>query len=252
MKKYFLFGNWKMHKTIKETLEYADCLKGYVEYNEKFEIGVFPPFTALESFAKTVRSMPITVGAQNMHYEEKGAFTGEISPLMLKEIGVKYVLIGHSERRHIFKEDNGLINKKVLSAINHELVPVLCIGETLEERKSNKTESVIKEQIEQGLNGVNSNNFIIAYEPVWAIGTGVNATPEQAREVHKFIRELLFHKFGESSNDISILYGGSIKVDNFGSLAEVENIDGGLVGGASLDCSTFIELYEILKSKKLK
>ncbi|MGC9171483.1 triose-phosphate isomerase [Caldisericum sp.] len=252
MKKYFLFANWKMHKTIKESLEYADCLKNFKDYAEEVKIGIFPPFTALESFAKSVRSLPVSVGAQNMYHEEKGAFTGEISPLMLNEIGVKYVLIGHSERRHIFNEDNSLINKKVLSAMGHGIMPVLCVGETLDERNENKTKEVIREQIVKGLNGVNTTDFVIAYEPVWAIGTGINATPEQAKEVHQFIKELLHEKFGDSSSEISILYGGSIKSDNFNSLASVEEIDGGLVGGASLDCKTFIELYKILMNKKLK
>jgi triosephosphate isomerase len=253
MRKYYLFANWKMHKTVKEALEYANYLKGEVEFNENVEMGVFPPFTAIESFSKAISNSPVKVGAQNMHYEEKGAFTGEISPIMLNEFGVQYVLIGHSERRHIFKEDNEIINKKVLSAISHGLIPVLCVGETLEERQSNKTETVIREQLEKGLRGVSSTNFIIAYEPVWAIGTGVNATPEQANEVHKFIRNYLVELFSNPEfKNVSILYGGSIKVDNFDSLANVNDIDGGLVGGASLDAKTFTELYRILKNAKLK
>lgn len=252
MRTYYLFANWKMHKTVKEALDYANCIKDKINDTKNIEVAIFPPFTAIESFSKLVVNSSIKVGAQNMHYEEKGAFTGEISPIMLNEFGVKYVLIGHSERRHIFNEGNEFINKKVISAISHGLVPVLCVGETLEERMNNKTEEVIKEQLEKGLKDVTTKNFIIAYEPVWAIGTGVNATPEQAKQVHEFIRIFLAELFKDSSfKDISVLYGGSIKVDNFESLAKVEDIDGGLVGGASLDCDAFATLYKILAKSKL-
>ncbi len=250
MRKYYLFGNWKMNKTVKEAVEYAKCVKGKVDSSVEF--GVFPPFTAISALSEAVSGTNIFVGAQNMYYEEKGAFTGEISPIMLKELGVKYVLLGHSERRHIFNEDNTLINEKVLSALSHGLVPILCVGETLEERQTGKTEEVIKKQLEIGLKGVQTSNFIIAYEPVWAIGTGVNATVEQASAVHKFIRaelnELLHDEIGET---ISILYGGSIKESNFEELANNNEIDGGLVGGASLDCVSFLTLYNILKKVKL-
>jgi triosephosphate isomerase len=250
MRKYYLFGNWKMNKTIKDAVEYANCVKGKVDGSVEF--GIFPPFTAINAFAEAVSGANISVGAQNMYFEEKGAFTGEVSPIMLKELGVKYVLIGHSERRHIFNEDNDLINKKVLSALSHGLVPVLCVGETSEERQNGKTEQIVKEQLEIGLKGVTTTEVIIAYEPVWAIGTGVNATVEQASAVHKFIRAELNKLFGnEAGETVSILYGGSIKESNFEELASNNEIDGGLVGGASLECDSFLTLYNILKKVKL-
>jgi len=252
MEKFYLFGNWKMHKSIEESVSYAHCIKNEIK-DEAVIVGIFPPFTAIDRVSQILEGSNISVGAQNMHFEEQGAFTGEISPLMLKELGVKYVLIGHSERRHIFGECDEIINKKMISALLHGITPILCVGETLKEREEEKTEIVIKEQLERDLRDVKNKNFIIAYEPVWAIGTGKNATPSQAGEVHRFVRKELVRIFGdESLIDTPILYGGSIKVDNFSELSQEKEIDGGLVGGASLDCFTFLKLYEILRSQKMK
>ncbi len=251
MRRTILAGNWKMHKTVQESVSFIDCLKNVID-SEPLVV-VFPPYTSLEAVGRALATNAfISFGAQNMYFESKGAFTGEISPLMLLDIGAKYVLIGHSERRHIFGENGALINKKVLSAIANGLTPILCIGETLEERREQLTEKVLRRQLDEALRGVDYNaEIIVAYEPVWAIGTGVNATPNQAEDAHLKIRlylnEILGSGKGESTE---ILYGGSVKIDNIEELAMMQNVDGMLVGGASLECNTFVELWKILKSTK--
>ncbi len=251
MREIILAGNWKMHKTIEEGEALVSCLE------EKFKdlhlkAIVFPPFTAINATAKIAKK--IKVGGQNMYFEKEGAFTGEVSPIMLKEAGAEYVIIGHSERRNIFEEKDELINKKVHSALENGLKVVLCVGEKLEERNTRKTEEVIENELKKDLAGVSSkdiSNIIIAYEPIWAIGTGVSAKPEQAEEVHKFIRNLLNNKFGNNvGENTTILYGGSVKPANIESLAKMGNIDGGLVGGASLKCESFFEIGKVLSKVK--
>ncbi len=233
-----------MHKTVPEAVSLVKELKELLTEIKDREVLVCPPFTAIYAVKREIEGSPIKLGAQNMFYEEKGAFTGEISPLMLKDLGCSYVILGHSERRHIFGETDELINKKVASAVKHGLVPILCVGELLEERESGKTKNVVERQLLEGLKGLKEGDeFVIAYEPVWAIGTGKTATPEQAQEVHKFIRELLAENFGrEKAERVRILYGGSVKPENIKGLMEMPDIDGALVGGASLRAASFAKI----------
>jgi triosephosphate isomerase len=242
MKQVIIAGNWKMNKTVKETVEFIKKVKKE-KLPKNVKIILCPPFTALSEAAKSLKGSNISLASQTLYYEEKGAFTGEISPLMLQETGCKYAIIGHSERRHIFGESDELINKKLLSAINHKLTPIFCIGETKEERQDGKTELILKNQISKGLNKVDVSKIIIAYEPVWAIGTGINATPKQAEESHLFIRSLIKQKYGENiSKNLKLLYGGSVTPENAKSLLSQKNIDGLLVGGASLDLKKFLRI----------
>lgn len=238
-------GNWKMNKTVAESVSLVKELKKLVEDIKGREIIVCPPFTALSSVKAELFTSNINVGAQNIYYEEKGAFTGEISPLMLKEL-CSHVIIGHSERRAYFNETNETVNKRIKIALQHGLTPIVCVGEKLEEREAGKTNDVIKDHVENGLAGLSKEDMkkiIVAYEPVWAIGTGKTATPEQAEEVHVFIRGLLKEMFGdEVAEQTRILYGGSVKPANIKELMAKENVDGGLVGGASLDAKTFSKL----------
>ena len=246
MRRFLIAGNWKMHKTVQEAVELVRELKELVSDVKDRDILVCPPFTALYAVSRELEGSNIALGAQNMFYEEKGAFTGEISPLMVKDVGCSYVILGHSERRHIFSETDELINKKVLSAVNHGLIPILCVGETLQEREEDKTKEVIERQVKEGLKGLNeTSEFVIAYEPVWAIGTGKTATPELAEEVHSFIREILAEMFGkEKADSIRILYGGSVKPENAAGLMSQPNIDGSLVGGASLKAESFAKIVK--------
>ncbi len=251
MREIILAGNWKMHKTIEEGESLVKCLEEKFK-DSPLKVIVFPPFTAINATAKIAKK--IKVGGQNMYFEKEGAFTGEVSPIMLKEAGAEYVIIGHSERRNIFGEKDELINKKVHSALENGLKVVLCIGEKLEERNAGKTEEVIENELKKDLDGLSSKditNIIIAYEPIWAIGTGVSAKPEQAEEVHKFIRNLLDERFGDNvGENTTILYGGSVKPANIESLAKMKDIDGGLVGGASLKCESFFEIGKFLSKIK--
>jgi triosephosphate isomerase (TIM) len=228
-------GNWKMNKTIGEAISLVKELKKLVDDSDN-EIIISPAFTALSAISAELKGSNIKLCAQNMHFSKEGAFTGEISASMLKEIGVEYVILGHSERRHVFNENNALINKKVKTALSNGLKPILCVGETLEEREKGRMKDVVVEQINKGLDGI-KGDLIVAYEPVWAIGTGKTATPQQAEEAHMFIRGLL-------GDDIPILYGGSVKPDNIKELIAQKNIDGVLVGGASLDAKSFSEIVK--------
>ncbi len=242
-RKPFIAGNWKMFKTDSEAENTARELAGLIQDVKDVDIMIAPPFTALLPVAKAIDGSDIFLGAQNMHWEDKGAYTGEISPLMLKAAGCKYVIIGHSERRQYFGETDETINKKIRSAITHGLAPVFCVGETESQREMKKTFSVLDKQIKNGLEGFfpdDLKDLVIAYEPVWAIGTGKTASSDQAQEVHKFLRELIGKKFGNPlAKKIRIQYGGSVKPDNIKELMNMEDIDGALVGGASLDAATF-------------
>lgn len=248
MRRLLIAGNWKMHKTVPEATDFVKELKELVKDVNDRDILICPPFTALYPVSKEISDTNIKLGAQNMYFEEKGAFTGEISPLMLKDVGCSYVILGHSERRHIFGETDELINKKVLSAINHGITPILCVGEKLEEREAGETEKVIEKQVREGLKNVSKDrDFVIAYEPVWAIGTGKTATPSLAEEVHQFIREVLTLMFGkEKANSVRILYGGSVKPENAEGLLKMDNIDGALVGGASLKAESFAKIVKAI------
>lgn len=248
MRRTVIAGNWKMNKTNDEALTTLKGLKDLVSDVKDVEVIAAVPFTAISDASKELSGSNIKLAAQNMHWEEKGAFTGEISPLMLKNLNVSYVILGHSERREYFKETDEIINKKVKSALSHDLLPILCIGEKLEDREGGTTEKVVETQLRGGLAGLSNEdmkNVIIAYEPVWAIGTGKTATPEQADEVHKFIRNLLSEMFDSSTAENTVIqYGGSMKPKNAKELLSQDNIDGGLVGGASLVPEDFANIVK--------
>ena len=249
MKRYFIAGNWKMHKTVPEAIELASELKERLaDCKEKLMIA--PPFTALYSVAQVLKGSNILLGAQNMGPEESGAHTGEISVIMLKDIGVRVVILGHSERRHTYGESNALINTKVKLALKHDLEAILCVGETLEERERGVLENVIRRQLTEGLRGVDTSmlaNVTIAYEPVWAIGTGKTATPEDADAVHAFCRQVIAELYSsDMAKNIVIQYGGSVKPENTATLMAKKNIDGALVGGASLKAESFVPIAKFL------
>jgi len=241
-------GNWKMHKTRSEAYNFIKDLNKILGSREtSVEVGICPPFTLLETTARLLEGTTLALGAQNMHWEKEGAFTGEVSPLMLKDLNCSYVIIGHSERRQLFKETDEMICKKIAAAFRYELKPILCVGETLEEREDGKTFLVLEEQLQKALWDLPEiKPLVLAYEPVWAIGTGKNATPAEAEEAISFLRELL-RKIGglEVAQDTRILYGGSVKADNIAGFMAKEEIDGALVGGASLDAGSFASIVEV-------
>lgn len=247
-RKVIIAGNWKMNKTASEGKALVEDLKGRVSSFTNVDIVVCPPFTTLESVVKAAKGSNVKVGAQNIHWAENGAFTGEISAGMLKEAGVEYVIIGHSERRQYFGETDETVNKRLKAALAAGLKPIVCIGELLEEREGGKTEAVLERQMKAGFAGltpVDMNKVIIAYEPVWAIGTGKTATPEMAQDTHAFIRKTLTELFGATTAEtIRIQYGGSMKADNAAELVKQKDIDGGLIGGASLKADSFADLIK--------
>ena len=251
MRTPFIAGNWKMFKTVQEATLYAKELRSLVKDIHDVRIVIAPPYTAIHALAEAARNSTILVSAQNMFWEREGAFTGEISAPMIKETGAEYVIIGHSERRTLFGETDVTVNRKVLAALAASLVPIVCIGETLDERDRNETLDVIDRQIKGGLDSLAGDQvaaIVIAYEPVWAIGTGRNATPAQAGEVHAHIRSRLRQWFGAAAADAClVIYGGSVKPDNIKDLIAQEDVDGALVGGASLDVRAFYDI--IVKSR---
>ncbi len=242
----FIAGNWKMNKTVREAVDLVRELKTAISGAGGVEIAVAPPFTALFAVHREIEGSPIRLAAQNLYWEEKGAFTGEISPIMLKEAGCHYVIIGHSERRQYFGETDESVNRRIKAALSQSLKVIFCIGETLQEREGEKTFSVLETQMEGGLKELGPGqirNMVIAYEPVWAIGTGKTATPRQAEEVHSFIRMKLEKIYSrEVSEEIRIQYGGSVTPENIRRLMEQPNIDGALVGGASLKADSFSKI----------
>lgn len=240
-------GNWKMHFDRAGARALAgDLMRSLPAPLEAAEVAVFPPFTSLAEVAAALSGGDVTLGAQNFHPEDSGAFTGEVSLPMLLDVGVTRVLAGHSERRHVLLEDDAFVNRKVLAALKHDLLPILCVGEKLEEREAGKTAAVVERQVRAGLKGVppeRAGDVTLAYEPVWAIGTGRNATPAQAQEVHGWIRDELKKCFGAGVADATrIQYGGSVKASNAAELCGQPDIDGALVGGASLDPKGFADL----------
>jgi triosephosphate isomerase len=244
MRKPLIAANWKMNKTVDESVSLINRLKSSLKKIKNRDIVICPAFTSLQESSRLLKGSNIDLGAQNMHYEDEGAFTGEISPSMLKNLDCEYVILGHSERRQLFNEDDALINNKIKSALKHNLRPILCIGETLSQRKNNKTFNIIKDQLENCLKNISNNDILkitIAYEPIWAIGTGMNATPKQAEEIHVFIRNLLPKNIAQK---IRILYGGSVKPDNAKDLMKEKDIDGALVGGASLKAEDFTKIVK--------
>lgn len=235
-------GNWKLNKTIGESVELARELKNSLAQVRHCDIVVAPVYTALASVAQALAGSNIAVSAQELYWEDNGAFTGAVSGPLIHEAGCRYVLVGHSERRQLFGETLQTSRKRVGAALKAQLTPILCIGESLQEREQNRTEVVVREQLDAGiadLSHAELRRLVVAYEPVWAIGTGKVATPEQAQQVHHFIRERLRHVDKTISEELRLLYGGSVKADNAGSLLQQADIDGALVGGASLVASSF-------------
>jgi triosephosphate isomerase len=246
MRRPIIVGNWKMHKTTAEAVALVEALNASVALIEDVDIGVAPPFTALMAVAEVLRGSAIFVAGQNMHWEAQGAFTGEISAAMLTNVGCTRVIIGHSERRQYFAETDATVNRKLRAALNAQLDPILCIGETLEQREGNATFSVLEQQIRQGLAEISADGMqriVLAYEPVWAIGTGKTATPGQAQEVHAFIRDLLGALYGKAlADEVRLQYGGSVNAGNIQTLMTQPDVDGALVGGASLEASSFAQI----------
>ena len=250
MRKSFIAGNWKMNTDSNSGVALAEGLaNGSIDVaGESVDVAVYPPFVYIPSVVKALSNSRISVGAQDIYFEQNGAFTGEISATMLKDIGCTYVLCGHSERRHVIGERDELINKKVSAAISGGLLPVLCVGELLEQRKAEQTEQVVTKQIKAGLEGLNADKVsavTIAYEPVWAIGTGLTATPQQAQDVHAMIRKLISQMYDSAlAEEIRIQYGGSAKPGNAAELMSEPDIDGLLVGGASLKADDFVAIIK--------
>jgi len=246
MRKPLIAGNWKMYKTLPEAQNLAKNIKIESHDLSDADVVICPPFTALAAVQEIIKDSDIALGAQNMYWKNKGAYTGEISPAFLVDLGCKYVIIGHSERRQHFKETDEEINKKIKVALEYGLIPILCVGETINEKERGETENIVERELTNALSGLKYDdirNIIIAYEPIWAIGTGKTATPKIAEAVHKFIRSFIEKNYkSEVARELRILYGGSIKPDNIRGLMKEPDIDGGLVGGASLKAESFIEI----------
>lgn len=247
-RKPIVAGNWKMNKTVAEAVALIQEIKRDIAACKGVDVVVCPPFTALQAVGTAIAGTAIGLGAQNMYWEKSGAFTGEVSAEMLRELYCHYVIIGHSERRSLFGETDAGVNRKVKTALASNLRPIVCVGETLEQRKAGQTEAVVKTQVQQGLEGIGSddlNTIIMAYEPVWAIGTGLTATPAQAQEVHQLIRGLLKEMADDkTAQAVRIQYGGSVKAANAQELFSQPDIDGGLIGGASLDAASFMAIIK--------
>jgi triosephosphate isomerase len=247
-RRLLIAGNWKMNPSIDDSVSLAGKIAAGMDPLKGIDVLLAPPFTALSAVREAIKDSGIFLSAQNMHWETNGAFTGEISGTMLKETGCTHVIIGHSERRSLFHETNEMIDLKTKAASHLGLVPILCVGETLEQREGGQTFKVLKEQLDLSLNnyrsdGIMPSSTILAYEPVWAIGTGKTATPSQAQEVHRFIREWIETSFdSKTASQVRILYGGSVKPDNTADLMSREDIDGALVGGASLKPDSFLQI----------
>lgn len=241
-------GNWKMHKTAEESVAYIRALNNVLILNET-RVFLAVPFTAIEQASAAAHGTRITIGAQNMHDAEEGPFTGEISASMLKAAGAQFVILGHSERRKLFGETSEFINRKVHRAFNEGIIPILCVGETLEQRQQESVQHVLSKQLKEALNGLDASQIpelIIAYEPVWAIGTGKSATPDIAQEVHRMIRLFLEHSYGNKvAERVCLLYGGSVNPGNIAELMKEPDIDGALVGGASLDVAAFARMIQL-------
>ncbi|AGT33400.1 triosephosphate isomerase [Geobacillus genomosp. 3] len=248
MRKPIIAGNWKMHKTMAEAVQFVEEVKRLVPPANEVESVVCAPFLFLDRLVQNTTGTDLKIGAQTMHFADQGAYTGEVSPVMLKDLGVTYVIIGHSERRQMFAETDETVNKKVLAAFTRGLVPIICCGETLEEREAGQTNAVVASQVEKALSGLTPDQVkqaVIAYEPIWAIGTGKSSTAEDANEVCGHIRSVIARQFGsDAAEAVRIQYGGSVKPDNIRDFLAQEHIDGALVGGASLEPASFLQLVE--------
>jgi triosephosphate isomerase len=246
MRTPIIAGNWKMYKTVADTVKYVKEFRGMVKDISDVEIVIAPPFTAVHAAAEAARNSNVIVAAQDLYWEREGAFTGEVSAQMVREAGAEYVIIGHSERRTLFGETDTMVNQKTVAAFGAGLTPIVCIGETLDQRDRNETLDVLDRQIKQGLDGLTGEQLtqlVIAYEPVWAIGTGRTATPVQAGEAHTHIRSRLRQWFGtDAAETCHVIYGGSVKPENARDLVSQADVDGALVGGASLDIRAFFDI----------
>jgi len=241
----FIAGNWKMYKNVQDAVIFTKELRSLVKDVTDVEIVIAPPFTAIHAVAEAARNTNIGVSAQDLYWEREGAFTGEISAAMIKEAGAAYTIIGHSERRRLFGEVDAMVNRKVMAAFQNSLTPIVCVGETLEERETDQTLAVIDRQLKDGLDGLTAEQvaeLVVAYEPVWAIGTGRTASPEQAQEVHAFIRARIGARDARIAGATRILYGGSVKAGNAAELFAMPDVDGGLIGGASLKADEFLTI----------
>ena len=251
MRRPLIAGNWKLHKTVAEALEMVTTLKKDLTDVKDRDMVVAPAFTALASVAEVLAGSPLALAAQNCYPQASGAFTGEVSPALLRDVGCRYVIVGHSERRSLFSESDDFIRQKVKAVLDEGLLAIFCIGETLEERNENRTFEILEGQVDAGLKGIDkaaAEGLTIAYEPVWAIGTGQTASDDQAEEAHRFIRDLLARRYDQDLADRTrILYGGSVKPDNVDGLMAMPNIDGALVGGASLKAADFIRIVRFGK-----
>jgi triosephosphate isomerase len=248
MRRVIIAGNWKMHKNIGESIDLANLIKRLVYDINEVEIVVCPPYVSLSDVKEVIMETNVKLGAQDCYWEKEGAFTGEVSAPMLKDAGCSYVIIGHSERRQFFGETNQTVNKKVKAVLKEALMPIVCVGEKLEERKAGKAFDVVRDHVTNSLAGLTNDEMlktVIAYEPVWAIGTGVNATKDEAQEMHRYIRKLLREMFGEDvAKEVRIQYGGSVKPENIKELISQEDVDGALVGGASLKGDSFANIVK--------
>ncbi|WP_144461290.1 triose-phosphate isomerase [Siminovitchia fortis] len=248
MRKPIIAGNWKMHKTMEEAVDFTEKVKGLVPSNAQVDTVICAPFLFLDRLVKEVNGYNVKIGAQTMHYEEKGAFTGEVSPAALKGIGVSHVILGHSERRELYNETDNSVNKKVLSAFRYGMIPIVCVGESLEQWENGETNEHVGNQVKRALQGLTEEQvkcLVIAYEPIWAIGTGKSSTAEGADEVCGHIRQVIENNFSKEAADaVRIQYGGSVKPENIRDFISCPNIDGALVGGASLDPDSFLALLE--------
>lgn len=248
MRRKFIAGNWKMNTNAAQGVELAAAIAKAVGTESAVEVAVCPPSVYLSTIAAAIKGSAIGLGAQNCHHEAKGAFTGEVAPAMLLDVGCRYVILGHSERRQLFHETSADVNRKVQAALAAGLTPIVCVGETLAERQANRTNEVVREQVEgslAGLTGEQVLKLVIAYEPIWAIGTGVVATPQQAEEVHADLRSLLTSRYTAAvANAVRIQYGGSVNAENAATLLSQPNIDGALVGGASLKADGFLAIIQ--------
>ena len=251
-RKFLIAGNWKMNKTASEAVDLIEEIKSSVGDQTSVQVCVCPPFTSLSQSSESVEKSEVLLGAQDMNAAQSGAYTGEISAEMLRDLYVSFVILGHSERRQFFGETNQIVNQKIHAAIENNLKPIYCIGETLDEREAGKTLDIVRTQVREGLENFPTHsieNLVIAYEPIWAIGTGKTATDEMAQEVHAEIRKVLAEMFGDTSADsIRILYGGSMKPENAAGLLAQKDVDGGLIGGASLTARAFVGIIEAAQS----
>jgi len=251
MRTPFVTANWKMHKTVHEAVAFVKEFRSLVKDVHDVEIVIAPPFTAIRAVAEAAHASNLGVAAQNLHWEREGAFTGEVSAAMIKEAGAEYVIVGHSERRRLFGDTDETVNRRLLAAVAAQLTPIVCVGETLEERQAGETLAVLDRQIKRGLDGLTADQIaglVVAYEPVWAIGTGHNPTPTEAGEAHAHIRSRLRQWFGGAAAEpCHVIYGGSVKPDNIRELTSIADVDGALVGGASLDIRSLHEI--VLRSR---